>query len=98
MHTLADLLLASVQDVAKKCKASPIEVKQLFDKVLNLVPLLKFNALDTLPEDEIFTTGDATLDNVLGGGIRTCMVWEVAGERYLSVWYFSLCIFLNVFL
>ena len=93
LHTLADLLLASVQDVAKKCKTSPIEVKQLFDKVLNSVPLLKFNALDTLPEDEIFTTGDATLDSVLGGGIRTCMVWEVAGERYHSIWLIPLFIF-----
>jgi len=81
LNTISELLLASIQDVAKKCKTSPVQVKQIFDKVLNSVPLLKFDTLDTLPDDEIFTTGDTTLDAALGGGIRTCMVWEVAGER-----------------
>jgi DNA repair protein RAD57 len=81
LHTVTDLLLASIPDIAKKCKASPIQLRQIFDKVLNAVPLLKYDALDTLPDDEIFTTGDATLDNALGGGIRTGMLWEVAGER-----------------
>lgn len=28
-----------------------------------------------------FTTGDAVLDSVLGGGIRTGMIWELVGER-----------------
>lgn len=84
LHTITSVLLASIssiQDVAKKCKTSPIEVKRIFDKVLNSVPTLKFDTLDTLPDDEVFTTGDTKLDNALGGGIRTCMVWEVAGER-----------------
>jgi DNA repair protein RAD57 len=81
LHTVTDLLLASIQDAAKKCKTSPIQVKQIFDKVLNSVPLLKFDTLDALPDDEIFTTGDTILDNALGGGIRTHMVWEIAGER-----------------
>jgi hypothetical protein len=29
---------------------------------------------------EVITTGDATLDEMLGGGIRVGMVWEFAGE------------------
>lgn len=81
-HTIADLLLASTQDAAKRCRSSPVEVKRVIEKVLNSVPLFTLKHLDTLP-DEIFTTGDELLDRALGGGIRTGMVWEVVGERYL---------------
>lgn len=35
---------------------------------------------DEVP-DAVFTTGDETLDEALGGGFRTGMVWEVCGER-----------------
>lgn len=31
--------------------------------------------------DGTFTTGDVLLDQVLGGGIRTRMLWELFGER-----------------
>lgn len=31
--------------------------------------------------DEKITTGDAHLDEVLGGGIRTGMLWDVSGEK-----------------
>lgn len=36
-------------------------------------------------DDDMFTTGDADLDHALGGGIRTGMLWEVAGQRYLCI-------------
>jgi Rad51 len=36
---------------------------------------------DVRTEGEEFTTGDPRLDKALGGGIRTGMIWEVAGER-----------------
>lgn len=36
-----------------------------------------------LPKHEKFTTGDALLDSLFGGGIRTGKVWEVVGERYV---------------
>ena len=35
--------------------------------------------------NEVFTTGDSQLDHALGGGIRTGMVWEIAGERYVQI-------------
>ena len=35
----------------------------------------------TEPLDEIFSTGDYILDQALGGGIRTGMLWEIVGER-----------------
>ncbi|KAJ2933983.1 hypothetical protein H1R20_g3114, partial [Candolleomyces eurysporus] len=34
----------------------------------------------TEPLDEIFSTGDHILDQALGGGIRTGMLWEIVGE------------------
>jgi DNA repair protein RAD57 len=34
-----------------------------------------------LEGEEKFTTGDPELDSMLGGGIRTGMLWEVVGER-----------------
>jgi len=36
---------------------------------------------DVQAEGDDFTTGDPRLDDALGGGIRTGMIWEVAGER-----------------
>ena len=33
--------------------------------------------------DDKFTTGDAVLDELLGGGIRTGMLWELVGERFV---------------
>ena len=37
-------------------------------------------AVDRIGE-EIFTTGERYLDEALGGGLRTGMVWEIAGEK-----------------
>lgn len=34
--------------------------------------------------DLVFSTGDAALDDLLGGGLRTRKLWEVVGER--CVW------------
>ncbi len=81
-HTITDLLLASPQDIAKRCKLSPVEVKKTLEKLLDAVPLIDLDRLDTFPADEIFTTGDQILDKAIGGGIRTGMIWEVVGERY----------------
>jgi hypothetical protein len=36
-------------------------------------------------EDELFTTGDTYLDQLLDGGIRTGMLWEIVGERSVRV-------------
>ena len=35
-----------------------------------------------IESDEIFTTGNDELDDALGGGIRTGMMWEIVGQRY----------------
>ena len=84
LQTVADLLLNTPQEIAKRCKISPLEIKRIFDTVLNAIPLRQLNVLEDMAHggDEKFSTGDAILDTALGGGIRTGMVWEVVGERY----------------
>jgi len=34
---------------------------------------------------DTISTGDPVLDKLLGGGIRTGMLWEFAGEGYVTV-------------
>jgi DNA repair protein RAD57 len=87
-QTVKDLLLVSTQDIAKRCKSSPLEIKRIMDILLRATPWPALNRLDSSDgaEDEMFTTGDVVLDKALGGGIRTGMVWEVVGERYPSIY------------
>lgn len=84
---MTDLILVPVQDIAKRCKASPVEIKRLVDIVLSRIPQRPLQRLDNLRSegDELFSTGDSVLDKALGGGIRTGMVWEVVGERLANV-------------
>lgn len=72
-------------ELSKRCKLPPFEVKYLTELVCkNLAPRTR-----TLREwishhgvaQGWLSTGDATLDRVLGGGVRTGMVWEFVGER-----------------
>ena len=84
LETVSDLLLNTPQEIAKRCKISPFEIKRIIDTVLNAIPLRRLNVLEDIAHDgdEKFSTGDAILDIALEGGIRTGMVWEVVGERY----------------
>ncbi len=59
-----------------------MEVKRIVDTVLSQTPVPKLRRLDEYPPAvETFTTGSEVLDGMLGGGLRTGMVWEVVGER-----------------
>ena len=82
IQTVADLVLTPIQDIAKRCRSSPVEVKRIVDTVLSRTPVPKLRRLDEYPPSvETFTTGSEVLDGMLGGGLRTGMVWEVVGER-----------------
>ena len=85
VQTVADLLLNTPQEIAKRCKTSPLEIKRITNAVLNAIPLHKLNILESVAHDgdEKFSTGDVILDNALEGGMRTGMVWEIVGERYV---------------
>ena len=79
----ADLLLSSPQEVARKCKMSPSEAKQILDDVCKAAVPRRIRRLQDVRAEgaEVCTTGDSRLDEALGGGIKTGLVWEVAGER-----------------
>lgn len=81
--TLSDLLLTTPSIISKQCRINIAEVQNIIDTVCEKhshlsEPLSKqYSRCD----DELFTTGDGELDNALGGGIRTGMVWEIVGQR-----------------
>lgn len=80
--TASNLLVKRVPDVAKKCKMPITDMEQLIDLVCQELyqSPRTIRAVDRIGE-EIFTTGERYLDEALGGGLRTGMVWEIAGEK-----------------
>jgi DNA repair protein RAD57 len=81
---VADLILTPPADIAKKCKVSPLDVKDMVE-VVCAESSRQVRVLDDAKDEgaETFTTADTRLDDALGGGMRTRMIWEVVGERYL---------------
>lgn len=80
---MADLLVTPLNEVARKCRISTADAKAIYNTLLKESGSPQIPSLDTLnlPVDEVFSTGDAYLDQALNGGVRTGMVWEVVGER-----------------
>ncbi|KAI0060892.1 P-loop containing nucleoside triphosphate hydrolase protein [Artomyces pyxidatus] len=79
--TVSDILFLSLHDLANRCRIPPQDAQ--------FIVTIVCQALDRPPQllasvkqegSEAFTTGDANLDQMLGGGIRTGMVWELVGE------------------
>lgn len=76
-----DVLMIAPQDLARKCRVPLVEAQSIVDivcRALDRPPSL----LEDLERSgtDAFTTGDSTLDGILGGGIRPGMIWELAGE------------------
>ncbi|KZT28596.1 hypothetical protein NEOLEDRAFT_859860 [Neolentinus lepideus HHB14362 ss-1] len=78
----SDVLLLSIAELVKKCKMTPADADAIRDRVCKA-----YRKPTSLLEEvahhgqETFTTGDARLDQVLGGGYTTGMLWELTGER-----------------
>ena len=84
--SISDLLLCDPRDIAKRSRLGVSEISAIIRKACQEsaapVSLLQQQQQQLNEASEsIFTTGDPGLDDVLGGGIRTGMVWECAGER-----------------
>ena len=82
--TASNLLVKRVPEVAKKCRIPVAELENLIDLVCDEL----FQSPRTIRTvdrigGEVFTTGEPYLDEALGGGIRTGMVWEIAGEKWV---------------
>lgn len=79
--SLSDLLLSTPSDISRTSRIAPLEVARILEAACQerAAPINKIK--DLPPEgEEKFTAGDAELDSMLGGGIRTGMLWEVVGE------------------
>jgi len=81
VHTVADLVLTSPFDIAKRGKITTYAAQAIVDHACQELAS-EPTRLDseTSPTTEMFTTGDEALDSMLDGGIRTGMVWEFVGE------------------
>ncbi|KAG7452751.1 P-loop containing nucleoside triphosphate hydrolase protein [Guyanagaster necrorhizus] len=79
-----DVLFAPPEELARRCRISPLEAKRIV-QILFQEDLCGIQSLKELVHEgeEKFTTGDEHLDGALGGGIRTGMLWEVVGERFV---------------
>ena len=82
MQTISDLLLVRPSEAAQRCRMPLREM----EGILNLVCTELYQRPRPLAEiadlgEETFTTGDECIDKVLGGGLRTSMLWEVCGEK-----------------
>ncbi|KAF9792468.1 P-loop containing nucleoside triphosphate hydrolase protein [Thelephora terrestris] len=84
VNGVLDLFATSAPELSKRCRLPPFEIKAITELVCqSLTPETR-----TLEEwithhgdaQGLLTTGDATLDRMLGGGIRTGMIWEFVGE------------------
>ncbi|KAH9946299.1 P-loop containing nucleoside triphosphate hydrolase protein [Epithele typhae] len=82
VQTVADLLLKSSADTAKKCRITLKEVQTITDIVCGELEQPPQPLSEAIGIGEgVFTTGDAAVDACLGGGIRTGMLWEICGEN-----------------
>ncbi|KAH7915969.1 P-loop containing nucleoside triphosphate hydrolase protein [Hygrophoropsis aurantiaca] len=78
---LSQLLLATTSDISRNCHLSPQEVHKIVEIVCKQYtkPLISISEIHN-QGSESFTTGDVELDIVIGGGIKTGMIWEIVGE------------------
>ena len=69
-------------DAAKKCRIPVKEIEILIDLVCKELAPQPQTLRDVADlGEEKFTTGDSHIDDVLGGGVRTGMLWEISGEK-----------------
>ena len=79
---LSDLLLSTPTEISLATGICEKVVIGIFEAACRECASPIDKVKDLPPEgEEKFTTGDAELDGMLGGGIRTGMLWEVVGER-----------------
>ncbi|KAF5387065.1 hypothetical protein D9615_001792 [Tricholomella constricta] len=88
----SEIMLSSSQQIARKCKTSASEAQGIIDALYTHVAPLRIRRLEDVKHEgnSTCTTGDPTLDNALGGGIRPGMVWEVVGESAAGKTQFAL--------
>ncbi len=83
VQTVSDLLLKPPAELANKCKAWQLkDINTIIDLVCNELNEEPTTLRDgRYVDDRMFTTGESQLDETLGGGFRTGMLWEICGEK-----------------
>ena len=82
IRTVSELLLSPPNELSKRLKTNLSDAQSITDAVCKeLYPVTIQLDHPANFADHKFTTGDALLDEAIGGGIRTGMVWELVGER-----------------
>ncbi|KAI0282544.1 hypothetical protein BGY98DRAFT_912294, partial [Russula aff. rugulosa BPL654] len=80
--TPSDVLLVPLSDISQRCRLAPQAVQAIVDSVARALARPPSILRDVVRNgSELITTGDTILDEMLGGGIRVGMVWELVGER-----------------
>ncbi|KAI6111528.1 hypothetical protein EV401DRAFT_2075457 [Pisolithus croceorrhizus] len=79
---VADILLATPSELSRTCRITPQEANEIIARTCQeqAQPLRRLADILADEHDEMFTTGDGELDTLLGGGVRTGMLWETVGE------------------
>ncbi|PIL23793.1 hypothetical protein GSI_13544 [Ganoderma sinense ZZ0214-1] len=88
VQTVSDLLLKPPSDLVKRCKGWGLtEINTIVDLVCNELREEPTTILHdgTYLKHHIFTTAGSQLDEALGGGFRTGMVWEICGENLSDI-------------
>ena len=80
---MSELISLSAADIGRKCRLPHSEVQEILKVVFDDLsgPLMRTLGDVDLPRDDVFTTGDSSLDKALGAGVRTRKIWEIVGER-----------------
>ncbi|KAI0303391.1 P-loop containing nucleoside triphosphate hydrolase protein, partial [Multifurca ochricompacta] len=79
--TVSDVLLSSISDISRRCRLAPQVVQEIVDSIARALDRPPSLLRDVIRDgSEVVTTGDTLLDQMLGGGIRVGMIWELAGE------------------
>ena len=84
--TASDVLLFPLSDISQRCRLAPQAVQTIVDSIARVLAHPPSLLRDVKRNgSELITTGDATLNEMLGGGIRVGMVWEFVGEGQVIV-------------
>ncbi|KAK7043699.1 DNA repair protein rhp57 [Paramarasmius palmivorus] len=80
--TATDLVFTPIADIARRCRVSPLEIKGIVDTFCKSKPIQTQTLSECLATSRpgTCTSGDRILDDALGGGFQSGMVWEVVGE------------------
>jgi DNA repair protein RAD57 len=83
---IEDILDANPEDISSR---TGMQLEQVDDLLLLIAVSLGpspvvLSSLSVGGSQYVLSTGDAGIDHILGGGIHTGMIWELAGERYMQ--------------